>query len=205
MLDFSFAWTSNILALVNFLNSDRAKHFRRCFPQHSRTCMRGYPLCHVRLNTPVRKLREHFGVLESTETSSVPTEMLMQRPMSKSHQLLQSRGLKTILSDTRTALWCMRFFLRYTSHQISQVPRFHPLTFKPVLSGSGTKCAVVGDLLYVVNVSLREKRYLAPSNLYVPNVTSGDTRWRFLFTCSRQTLDASSTRSAWLAQRDWTT
>ena len=54
--------------------------------------MRGCPRCHVRLNAPVQRLREHFGVLELTEVSSAPTEMLMQRLESKCHRLLQSRG-----------------------------------------------------------------------------------------------------------------
>ena len=51
--------------------------------------MAGCQPCHLRLDAPVQRLREHFDVLESTEVSAVPTEMLMRGPESKSHQLLQ--------------------------------------------------------------------------------------------------------------------
>ena len=47
--------------------------------------MAGCQPCHLRLDAPVQRLREHFDVWEST----VPTEMLMRGPESKSHQLLQ--------------------------------------------------------------------------------------------------------------------
>ena len=50
-------------------------------------------------------------------------------------------------AKNRTALWCARLFLRSTSQQIPQVPRFHPLTFILGLSGSGTKCTVVCGLV----------------------------------------------------------
>ena len=95
--------------------------------------MRGCPRCHVRLNAPVQRLREHFGVLKLTEVSSVPTEMVMQRPMSKSHQLLQSRGLKTIFSDTRIALWCTRLS---SAVQAIRFPRFRD--FNLSLSNRGS-------------------------------------------------------------------
>ena len=48
-----------------------------------------------------------------------------------------------------------KVFLRSTSQQAPQDPRFHPLAFKLGLSGSGTKCTMVRGLLYVVNISLR--------------------------------------------------
>ena len=44
-------------AFVNFLYSDQAEQFRRCFPQYARTCMPGCQRCHVRLNAPVQGSR----------------------------------------------------------------------------------------------------------------------------------------------------
>jgi len=47
-------------AFVNFLYSDQAEQFRRCFPQYARTCMPGCQRCHVRLNAPVQGLEDNI-------------------------------------------------------------------------------------------------------------------------------------------------
>ena len=59
--------------------------------------------------------REHFGMLESTEVSSVPTEHVDARTGVEVPPVTPIQRLKTIFSGIRTALWCTWLFLRSTS------------------------------------------------------------------------------------------
>ena len=67
--------------------------------------MAGCQPCHLRLDAPVQRLREHFDVLESTEVSAVPTEMLMRGP-SRRVTSCSNCSAQFVFPRVLLRLWC---------------------------------------------------------------------------------------------------
>ena len=67
--------------------------------------MAGFQPCHLRLNAPVQRFREHFDVLESTEVSAVPTEMLM-RDRCRRVASYSNYSVQVVLLHVLLRLWC---------------------------------------------------------------------------------------------------